>query len=109
MLSPVVTISQRGVERVLSGHVWIYRADVLDAHEADPGAVVRVQDRRRHFWGQALYSSKSQIALRLLTREERPFDRAFLAERVAAAASLRQRVTDGAQAYRLVPAAFSHY
>jgi 23S rRNA (cytosine1962-C5)-methyltransferase len=104
MSSPAVTISQRGVERVLSGHVWIYRADVLDAGEADAGAIVRVQDRRRHFWGQALYSSKSQISLRLLTRDERPFDRAFLAERIATAASLRQRVAGGAQAYRLVSA-----
>jgi 23S rRNA (cytosine1962-C5)-methyltransferase len=101
---PVVTISQRGVERVLAGHVWIYRADVLDAQEAGAGAVVHVHDRRGHFRGQALYSSKSQIALRLLTREERPFDRVFLAERIAAAASLRQRVARGAQAYRLVSA-----
>jgi len=84
--------------------LWIYRADVLDTGEASPGAVVRLQDRRRHFWGQALYSSKSQIALRLLTREERPFDRVFLAQRIAAAASFRQQVVDGAQAYRLVSA-----
>jgi 23S rRNA (cytosine1962-C5)-methyltransferase len=84
--------------------VWIYRADVLDAGEADAGAIVRVQDRRRHFWGQALYSSKSQISLRLLTRDERPFDNAFLAERIGTAASLRQRVAGGAQAYRLVSA-----
>jgi 23S rRNA (cytosine1962-C5)-methyltransferase len=102
MPSQAVTISQRGVERVLSGHLWIYRADVLDAGEADAGAIVRLQDRKRHFWGQALYSSKSQIALRLLTREERPFDRAFLAERIAAAASFRQQVAEGVQAYRLV-------
>jgi 23S rRNA (cytosine1962-C5)-methyltransferase len=104
MSLPAVTISQRGVERVLSGHVWIYRADVLDTGEADAGAIVRVQDRRRHFWGQALYSTKSQISLRLLTRDERPFDHAFLAERIATAASLRHRVAGGAQAYRLVSA-----
>jgi len=104
MLSPAVTISQRGVDRVLSGHLWIYRADVLDAREAGAGEIVRIQDRRRRFWGQALHSSKSQIALRLLTREERPFDRAFLAERIAAAASFRQQVVEGAQAYRLVSA-----
>ena len=97
-------ISQRGVDRLLSGQLWIYRADILDAREAGPGAIVRVLDGRRRFWGQALYSSKSQIALRLLTREERPFDRAFLAERIAVAASLRQQVVDGAQAYRLVSA-----
>jgi 23S rRNA (cytosine1962-C5)-methyltransferase len=89
---------------VSSGHVWIYRADVIDAGDAGPGDVVRLQDRRRQFWGQALYSSQSQIALRLLTRDERPFDGAFLAGRIATAASLRQQVAGGAQAYRLVSA-----
>jgi len=104
MPSPAVTISQRGVERVLSGHVWIYRADLVDAGEAGAGDVVRIQDRRRHSCGQALYSSRSQIALRLLTRDERPVDTAFLAERIATASSLRRQVASDAQAYRLVSA-----
>ena len=104
MSSQTVIISQRGVERVLSGHLWIYRADLLDTDGAEPGAVVRIADRRRHFFAQALYSSKSQIALRLLTREERPFDRAFLVERLAAAMAFRELVAKGAQAYRLVAA-----
>jgi len=104
MASPAVAISERGVDRVLSGHVWIYRADVLDANDAGPGDVVTVRDRRGRFWGQALYSSQSQIALRLLTRDERPFDEAYLAERLALAAELRRRVVCGAQAYRLVSA-----
>ena len=97
-----MTISERGVDRIRSVHPWIYRTDVPDASEVEPGAVVRVIDRRRRFWGQALYSSKSQIALRLLTRENRPFDRAFLTERVAAAAAYRDRIAPGVQAYRLV-------
>ncbi len=99
---PAVVIAQRGIERILSGHLWIYRSDVADASEAQPGDVVRLIDRKKHFWGQALYSSKSQIALRLLTRERRPFDRAFLAERIAQAAAFRERVAAGAEAYRLV-------
>ena len=64
--------------------------------------MVRLVDRRNRFWGQALYSSKSQICLRLLTREDRAIDRHFLSERIAAAAAFRDRVVDGAQAYRLV-------
>ena len=95
-------IGQRGIERILSGHPWIFRTDLAGEPNADPGAVVRVVDRKKRFWGQALYSSKSQIALRLLTRESRPFDRAYLAERIAAAAAFRLQVVDGAQAYRLV-------
>lgn len=102
MDSVAVTIGKRGIERMLSGHPWIYRADVADTASAEPGAVVRIVDRRKRFWGQALYSSKSQIALRLLTREKRPFDRAFLAERIAAAAAFREQIAQGAQACRLV-------
>jgi 23S rRNA (cytosine1962-C5)-methyltransferase len=97
-----VVISPRGVERILSGHPWIYRSDVVDASGAEPGAVVELIDRRKRFWGQALHSSKSQIALRLLTHEPRPFDRAFLAERIRAAGEHRKQVAAGAQAYRLV-------
>jgi len=104
MTASAVTISQRGVERILSGHPWIYRTDIVEVSDVEPGAVVSLHDRRRHFWGQALYSSKSQIALRLLTRDSRPFDRAFLAERIAAAAAYRERVARGTQAYRVVAA-----
>lgn len=99
-----MTITARGIERIASGHPWIYRADVADASGAEPGAVVRLLDRKKRFWGQALYSSQSQIALRLLTREDRPFDDTFLAERIRAAAAFRDQVAGGAQAYRLVAA-----
>jgi 23S rRNA (cytosine1962-C5)-methyltransferase len=101
---PGVTITARGVDRIVSGHVWIYRGDIQDVPGVEPGAVVRVIDRQKRFWGQALYSSKSQIALRLVTRERRPFDAAFLAERIAAAATFRAQVVDRAEAYRLVAA-----
>jgi 23S rRNA (cytosine1962-C5)-methyltransferase len=104
MSQPSVTISARGIERIVSGHLWIYRADVSDASEARPGDVVRMVDRRKRFWGQALYSSKSQIALRLLTREQQPFDEAALAGRIAQAAAYRKLVVENAEAFRLVGA-----
>ena len=101
MQTGTVTISRRATDRILAGHPWIYRTDVEKA-EAEPGAVVRLMDGRKRFWGQALYSDKSQIAVRLLTREERTFDRTFLAERIAAAAAWRREIVGDAQAYRLV-------
>jgi 23S rRNA (cytosine1962-C5)-methyltransferase len=101
MVAPTVTITSRGVERLASGHPWIYRSDVIPAVGVEAG-VVRLIDQKNRFWGQALYSNQSQIVLRFLTREERPFDAAFLAERIRAAAAFRQQVAVGAQAYRLV-------
>ena len=101
MTAPTVTINSRGVERLASGHVWIYRSDVVSSAGVEPGVVCLI-DQKKCFWGQALYSSQSQIALRFLTREARPFDAAFLTERIRAAAAFRQQVASRAQAYRLV-------
>jgi len=98
----MVTISDRGAGRILGGHLWVYRTDVLESARAEPGSIVRVQDRRRRYLGQALYSSKSQIALRLVARERRPFDRTFLAERISTAGRYREIVGVGAGALRLV-------
>lgn len=104
MSSATVTLSPRGVERIFSGHPWIYRTDVSVPSHVEPGAIVSLQDRRKRFLGQALYSSKSQIALRLLTRERTPFDRDFLAERIQAAEDYRRQVVKDSEAYRVVAA-----
>jgi 23S rRNA (cytosine1962-C5)-methyltransferase len=102
--SATCIIAARGIDRILSGHPWIYRTDLIDDGGAEPGAIVRLADRKKRFFGQALYSNKSQIALRLLTREAREFDRNFLAERIRAAAAYRSVVAEGTRACRLVAA-----
>jgi len=101
-MSPSVTITARGEERLRSGHPWIYRADVAEAH-ADAGAIVSVQSRRGgRALGSALYSDRSQIALRMLTYGDRVADAALLRERIDAAIAFRQSLDIDATAYRLV-------
>jgi 23S rRNA (cytosine1962-C5)-methyltransferase len=70
--------------------------------QVEAGAVVRLADERGNFQGRAFYSDKSQIALRLLTREDRPVDRAFFTERIRRAAAYRDLVVENSQACRLV-------
>ncbi len=94
-------ISTRGVERLRSGHPWVYRSDVRSA-QAESGAIVRVMDERGRFHGRAFYSDRSQIAVRLLTRENVPVDRSFFAERLRRAATYRETVVENTDAYRLV-------
>lgn len=96
-----VVISSRGVERIRLGHLWVYRSDIRTA-QAQPGAVVRVTDERGRYHGRAFYSDKSQIAVRLLTREDRTVDRAFLTERLRQALAYRERVVENSEAFRLV-------
>jgi len=96
-----VVISSRGVERLRSGHLWVYRSDIRSA-QAEPGSIVRVTDERGRFHGRAFYSDKSQIAVRLLTRADVPIDRAFFAQRLRQAAAYRKIVVENTEAYRLV-------
>ena len=96
-----VTISARGVDRLRSGHLWVYRSDV-NTVQAEPGAVVKLIDDRGRFQGRAFYSDKSQISIRLLTREDLPIDRAFFRNRVEQATAHRKLVVENSEAYRLV-------
>jgi 23S rRNA (cytosine1962-C5)-methyltransferase len=93
-----VRVTPRGAERWVRGHPWIYRSEVLDGPD-DPG-LVGVQDQRGRFIGQALYSPRSEIRLRLLERSDRPVDASWWLERLTASAARRSRID--ATAYRVV-------
>jgi len=96
-----VRVTARGAERWKQGHPWIYRSDVADEPDKTPG-IVPVTDRKGKFLGQALYSPKSEIRLRLLTRGKEPIDATWWRERIAAAAQRRNGI--GASAWRVVHA-----
>jgi len=89
---PTVTLSKRAVERLQQGHVWVYRSDIAVPDSLAGGEVVRLADERGWFVGKAFYSGQSQIAVRLLTREEEPIDDAFFARRIAQAVALRETI-----------------
>src|SRR2546423_1494931 len=102
MRQPTINITRRGAERARAGHLWIYRSDIGDASAATGGAVVRVADERGRFVGQAFFSDRSEIALRLLTWRDEVIDRAWWQARLRAAFARRRGLEREADAFRLV-------
>ena len=98
---PAVVLAARGEGRLKTGHPWIYRSD-LRRVTADPGDVVRVFGAARRPLGYGLYSSRSVIALRMLTRRDVRPDDAFWRTRLEAAVRYRESLDIDATAYRLV-------
>jgi 23S rRNA (cytosine1962-C5)-methyltransferase len=80
-------VTPRGAERWVRGHPWIYRSEVLEGPDA--AGLVRVEDQRGRFLGQALYSPGSEIRLRLLERTDRPVDLAWWRDVLARATGSR--------------------
>ena len=100
--APRALISPRAVTRLKSGHVWIYRSDILSTEDATPGSMVSVTDERGRFFGSALYSSSSQIALRMISAEPVHDFPKLLRERVRAAIAYREPLVRDTDAYRVV-------
>src|SRR3990170_4214361 len=98
---PTVIVGARGEARLRGGHLWVYRADVQEARAA-AGDVVSVVGPRGRPIGWALYSDRSQIALRLLAWSDRPADLTLWRERLDAALAFRASLAIDATAYRLV-------
>ena len=94
----LAVVTRRGADRWVRGHPWIYASDVTSAPDL-PG-LVRVEDPRGKFIGQALCSPRSEIRLRLLERSDRPVDADWWAGRFTRA--LERRGEIDATAYRVV-------
>lgn len=98
----VVKVSPRGASRLKDGQVWVYRSDLVSADGATPGSLVAVTDHRGQFLGSALYSSSSQIAIRLISHDPVADLPMLLRQRVADAISYRDAIVHDTNAYRVI-------
>jgi 23S rRNA (cytosine1962-C5)-methyltransferase len=95
---PAVTITRRATEKLRAGHLWVYRSDAETLIPAEgeqaiaPGALVSVLDNRGIPLGSGIYSSASQIIVRMVSAEQQ-LSRAIYIEdvtrRLGAALDLR--------------------
>ena len=99
---PTVKISPRGATRLKSGHVWVYRSDVVSADGIPPGSLVTVSDPRGKPLGTALYSTSSQIAVRMLSGEPITDFSALLRQRIVSAIAYREGLVRDTDAYRVI-------
>jgi len=100
-MHPTVKIHARGESRIRDGHLWVYRADVLEVHAA-PGDVVCVVGPHGRTVGHALYSDRSQISLRLFSFGDVVADSSLWRRRIEAALAFRESLAIDATAYRLI-------
>src|ERR1041384_2545290 len=100
-----VIINERAAARVRGGHVWVYASDVLNDSGVEPGSLVHVVGPKNKVLGPAIYSSASQIRVRLLGRELIHSEEELLQlvqQRLAEAFDYRKKIVQDSDAYRLV-------
>jgi len=128
--SPRVLISRRGADRLRAGHIWVYRSDVVEANGIPPGALVNVREapakdqfrkskheaeqdagrsdrnlrntRPQQILGSALYSSASEIAIRMISSKPVEDLEQLVRQRVRNAIAYRKRFVQNSNAYRVI-------
>jgi 23S rRNA (cytosine1962-C5)-methyltransferase len=98
---PSVVVTRRGEDRIHSGHPWIYRSDVASVG-ATAGEIVQVTGPHGRSLGDALFSDRSAITLRMLTRGDVRAADDLLRRRLEQAFAFRDSLGIDATAYRLV-------
>jgi 23S rRNA (cytosine1962-C5)-methyltransferase len=97
-----IKVNRKAASRVASGHPWIFSSDIVDRDGAQPGEAVKVCDDRGKPLGTAHFSSTSQIAIRMLSRQVVETGRDFYLHRLRAAEQHRRSVVRDSEAYRVV-------
>jgi 23S rRNA (cytosine1962-C5)-methyltransferase len=100
---PTVFVRPGHDARLRAGHLWLYRTEIarIDGNPEE-GDAVAVRAASGRYLGTGFLNTRSAIAVRLLTREDREIDEGFLAEGLSRAISLRTRMIPPAGACRLV-------
>ena len=82
-------------KRVYTRHPWVFRSDIdlVDGSIA-PGDIVDLKSSKGRFLAKAFYNPSSQIALRIMSWQDEPVDRAFIFRRVHEAVEYRRAFAD---------------
>lgn len=92
---------KRGRERP-RWHPWIFKGEVADVTDVEPGEAVTVVDATGGFVGRGLYNPRPALCCRIFTRRDEPVDAAFFGRRLASALALRRRAGVAPDLGRLV-------
>jgi 23S rRNA (cytosine1962-C5)-methyltransferase len=85
---------KRGRERART-HPWIFKGEVADVSDVEPGATVTVIDSAGKFVGRGHFNPRPALCCRILTWTDEPLDSAFYERRVAEAVAFRSRGAGG--------------
>ncbi len=91
---PALQISPKGESALRAGHPWVYEGELRGpAPEIENGAVADVFSQKGAWLGAGLYSTKSKIRVRLLSRNANDsYDEAFFTRRIGYALDYRAQV-----------------
>ena len=100
---PKAVLKRQGRHGSETGHPWVYQSEIdYVKGKYVPGDIVDVYNYRQQYLGRGYINPRSQITIRLLSREEEVIDRDFFVRRISHAWNYRQRFLEEPEYCRLI-------
>lgn len=90
---PRFTVTKKAEISIKAGHPWVYGEEITAGENVENGSAVDVISQKGSYLGTGIYSEKSKIRIRLLTRNANDrLDEAFFTRRISYALDYRATV-----------------
>lgn len=90
---PRFTVTKKAEISIKAGHPWVYGEEITAGKNIENGSAVDVISQKGSYLGTGIYSEKSKIRIRLLTRNANDrLDEAFFTRRISYALDYRTTV-----------------
>lgn len=90
---PRFTVTKKAEISIKAGHPWVYGEEITAGENIENGSAVDVISQKDSYLGTGIYSEKSKIRIRLLTRNANDrLDEAFFTRRISYALDYRTTV-----------------
>ena len=102
-MTPKIILKKPPQGSLRLGHPWIYKNQIKEVPSmTTPGNLVDVVTETGRLLARGYWNPKSEISVRILSREDKPLDDAFFRARIEKAAEYRRRYVHDSNAFRLI-------
>lgn len=97
-------IKQNEEKRILRGHLWIFKNEVLKHESLNDGDIVDIYNSEGRFICRGFYQEDGSIFARILSYHQEEINTNFFLKKLSSAQNLRNRLFNGSDVYRWIHA-----
>lgn len=101
---PIARIKENEEKRLLRGHLWIFKNEILDSDIIDDGEIVDIFNHKGRFICRGFFQKEGNIFARVLSFHQEEINRNFFIKRLTTALNLRNILFSGSNVYRWIHA-----
>ncbi|MGC8738844.1 MAG: class I SAM-dependent rRNA methyltransferase [Candidatus Hydrogenedens sp.] len=101
---PTACIKENEEKRILRGHLWVYKNEILKYEPVNDGDIVDIYNLKGRFICRGFYQAEGNIFARVLTYHQEEINTHFFLKRLSTALHLRNKLFSNSDIYRWIHA-----